>query len=100
MVIQIIDMGKRVQRCNAEPSSVLVERHLHHLTPMAAPKVKFGFSQKRKKLSNSLGAGLHKKPSEVRTLLEAAGIGPEVRAEALTIEDWERLGKVLTKLER
>jgi len=58
--------------------------------------VKFGFSMRRKKLANSLSAGLHKKPPEVRAMLEEAGIGPEVRAEELHIEDWKRL-LVLTK---
>ena len=53
--------------------------------------VKFGFSQKRKMLANSLGAGLHKKPAEVRELLIKAGIAPDVRAEELEIEDWQRL---------
>ena len=57
--------------------------------------VKFGFSQKRKMLSNSLGAGLHMKPAEVREIMEKAGIKPDVRAEDLEIGDWERLMKVL-----
>ncbi|MDH5597244.1 MAG: 16S rRNA (adenine(1518)-N(6)/adenine(1519)-N(6))-dimethyltransferase RsmA [Candidatus Peregrinibacteria bacterium] len=57
--------------------------------------VKFGFSQKRKKLANSLGAGLHKEPSEVRELLKVAGIPGDVRAEELEIEDWQRLKAVL-----
>ena len=60
--------------------------------------VKFGFSQKRKKLANSLGAGLHMKPSEVREILIKADIDPDIRAESLEVGDWERLGKVLTKL--
>ncbi|MBN2086832.1 ribosomal RNA small subunit methyltransferase A [Candidatus Peregrinibacteria bacterium] len=59
--------------------------------------VKFGFSQKRKMLANSLGAGIHMKPSEVRELIVKAGIKPDCRAEDLTIEDWEKLVKILTK---
>lgn len=57
--------------------------------------VKFGFSQKRKKLANSLSAGLHMKPAEVRELLVEVGIEPDIRAESLAIEDWEHL---LTKI--
>ncbi len=53
--------------------------------------VKFGYSQKRKKLSNSLGAGLHKEPSEIRDLLHQAKLDPSVRAEDLEIEDWKKL---------
>lgn len=56
--------------------------------------VKFGYSQKRKKLSNSLAAGLHKENSEVRELLIKADISPEVRAEDLEIEDWKRLFEI------
>lgn len=57
--------------------------------------VKFGYSQKRKKLTNALGAGLHKKPAEMVPVLEQVGIDPGVRAEDLEIEDWKRLMEVL-----
>ena len=56
--------------------------------------VKFGFSQKRKKLSNSLGAGLHLKPADVRDILIKADINPETRAEELEVGDWEGLVKL------
>ncbi|MBU1613103.1 hypothetical protein KKC87_01585, partial [Patescibacteria group bacterium] len=59
--------------------------------------VKFGFSQKRKKLSNSLSAGLHMEPAEVREVLKSVGIDEGVRAEDLVIEDWKNL---LTKLNK
>ncbi len=62
--------------------------------------VKFGFSQKRKKLSNTLGAGLHMKSSEMAEILREADIDPDLRAEHLGIEEWKRLVKVLTKLEK
>jgi 16S rRNA (adenine1518-N6/adenine1519-N6)-dimethyltransferase len=82
-----------------------IEAHPKPLVPSDKLKdflrvVKFGFSQKRKKLTNSLGAGLHMKPSEVAPLLERAGIDPGIRAEALEIEDWKRLVVVLTKDEK
>ncbi len=57
--------------------------------------VKFGYSQKRKKLTNSLGAGLHKETLEMRELLIQANINPEVRAEDLEVEDWKRLFEIL-----
>jgi 16S rRNA (adenine1518-N6/adenine1519-N6)-dimethyltransferase len=62
--------------------------------------VKFGFSQKRKKLKSSLAAGLHIKPSEMAEILEASAIDPNLRAENLEIKDWERLSKVLNKLQK
>jgi len=53
--------------------------------------VKFGYSMKRKKLANALGAGLRIKPVQVRELLKEAGVDPETRAEELRIEDWKRI---------
>lgn len=53
--------------------------------------VKFGFSQKRKKLSNTLAAGLHKKPAEVAELLRSLQIDPGLRPENLEIEDWRKI---------
>lgn len=61
--------------------------------------IKFGYSQKRKKLSNSLGAGLHKEPEETREILINAKINPDVRAEDLEIEDWQRLYAVFKCLQ-
>jgi 16S rRNA (adenine1518-N6/adenine1519-N6)-dimethyltransferase len=52
---------------------------------------KAGFSQKRKTLRNSLSAGLHISPTDSATLLTAAGIDPQRRAETLGMEEWERL---------
>ncbi len=60
--------------------------------------VKFGYSQKRKKLSNSLSAGFHLKPAEIKPFLDEADIDLSFRAENLEIGDWKRLVKVLTKL--
>ncbi|MFH0837706.1 MAG: 16S rRNA (adenine(1518)-N(6)/adenine(1519)-N(6))-dimethyltransferase RsmA [Patescibacteria group bacterium] len=57
--------------------------------------VKFGFSQKRKMLNNTLGAGLHKKPAEVTELLKKIGIDPSQRAENLDIDDWKKLARSL-----
>ncbi|MBN2306557.1 ribosomal RNA small subunit methyltransferase A [Candidatus Peregrinibacteria bacterium] len=53
--------------------------------------VKFGYSQKRKKLSNGLAAGLRIEAAEARKLLERAGIPESARPEDLEVEDWKRL---------
>jgi 16S rRNA (adenine1518-N6/adenine1519-N6)-dimethyltransferase len=50
-----------------------------------------GFSQKRKKLRNSLSGGLHISPDEAVKRLEQAGIDPGRRAETLALEEWKRL---------
>ena len=53
--------------------------------------VKAGFSQKRKKLRNSLSAGIRKSPAEIEAILRAAGIDPQRRAETLSPEEWRKL---------
>ena len=62
--------------------------------------VKFGFSQKRKKLKSSLAAGLRMKSSEIKEILIKTGIDPDLRAENLSIENWQKLAKALTKLKK
>jgi len=53
--------------------------------------VKAGFSQKRKKLRNSLSAGTHQVPAETEKLLRVVGIDPQRRAETLSLEEWKNL---------
>lgn len=53
--------------------------------------VKAGFSQKRKKLRNSLSAGIRKSPADTEKLLHAANIDPQRRAETLSLEEWGTL---------
>lgn len=55
--------------------------------------VKAGFSAKRKKLRSSLAAGLGMQKAEVETLLTSKGISPDLRAEDLSIEQWQSLSK-------
>jgi 16S rRNA (adenine1518-N6/adenine1519-N6)-dimethyltransferase len=50
-----------------------------------------GFNQKRKKLRNSLAAGLAVAPTVVSRWLAAASLPLDSRAEDLRLEDWERL---------
>jgi 16S rRNA (adenine1518-N6/adenine1519-N6)-dimethyltransferase len=53
--------------------------------------IKAGFSQKRKKLRNSISAGVHQTPSETEKLLRAVDIDPQRRAETLSLEEWGKL---------
>jgi 16S rRNA (adenine1518-N6/adenine1519-N6)-dimethyltransferase len=55
--------------------------------------IKAGFSQKRKKLRNSISAGMHQSPSEIEKILRAADIDPQRRAETLNLEEWARFSK-------
>ncbi len=53
--------------------------------------VKAGFGQRRKKLSNSISAGLSIKKNQAETILESVGINAQTRAQELTLENWHDL---------
>lgn len=55
--------------------------------------VKAGFSSKRKKLRSSLAGGLGIEKSEAEIMLNDRGISPNLRAEDLSIEQWQLLTK-------
>lgn len=59
--------------------------------------VKFGFSQKRKQLKNTLAAGLHVEPSLIVAALESVALKSTTRAQELSLEGWRDLNKALTK---
>lgn len=61
------------------------------LLPVFFKLIKAGFSQKRKKLRNSLSAGLHIQPADAEALLTRGGIDPQRRAETLSIDEWSTL---------
>lgn len=53
-----------------------------------------GFSQKRKKLRNSLSTGLGVNVGEIEALLSEADLDPTARAQELSVQDWERLAAI------
>lgn len=53
--------------------------------------VKAGFSERRKTLRNSLSGGLRLSKDQAEHLLQAAGINPGLRAQSLTLEQWQKL---------
>ena len=55
--------------------------------------VKAGFSEKRKKLRSSLAGGLNLDREETDKLLKSAGIGPDSRAQELSLKDWYSIYK-------
>jgi len=57
--------------------------------------VKAGFSAKRKKLRSSLSGGLKLPKDRIEAILDQADISPDIRAEALDLDAWVRLVKVL-----
>ncbi|HSX06661.1 MAG TPA: 16S rRNA (adenine(1518)-N(6)/adenine(1519)-N(6))-dimethyltransferase RsmA [Candidatus Saccharimonadia bacterium] len=59
--------------------------------------VRAGFSQKRKTLANSLSGGLAIDKDEARTMLQAADIPDNARAQTLSLDDWYALYEVVTQ---
>ena len=57
--------------------------------------VKAGFSSKRKKLRSSLAGGLKLSKDEAEIILNRANISPDIRAEALDLDAWVRLTRVV-----
>lgn len=57
--------------------------------------VKAGFASRRKKLRSSIAAGLAIDRHAAERILHAAHINPELRAQDLSIEDWQRLAEVV-----
>ena len=57
--------------------------------------VKAGFAGKRKTLLNSLSGGLKRSKTETADLLKAADVNPNVRAQNLSLDDWQRIYKAV-----
>jgi len=57
--------------------------------------VKAGFSSKRKKLRSSLAGGLKLPKDEIEIILAKSEISPDVRAEALDLNAWVRLTRIV-----
>jgi 16S rRNA (adenine1518-N6/adenine1519-N6)-dimethyltransferase len=60
--------------------------------------VRAGFAQRRKQLRNALAAGLGQPPDEVTTRLRSVDVDPRGRAQALSLEEWARVTRVLGDL--
>ncbi len=80
--------------------SAVVRLDVYDRPPVAVPDertffrvVRAGFSQKRKQLRNSLGAGLGLSGAAAAALLEQAGVDPRRRAETLTLAEWAALAR-------
>ncbi len=57
--------------------------------------VKIGFSARRKQLKNTLAAGTKLEMGKVEEILKKSNISPTLRAQDLTIKDWQTLSKNL-----
>jgi 16S rRNA (adenine1518-N6/adenine1519-N6)-dimethyltransferase len=79
-----------VLRLDLYPQPIIPASALNTFFAMA----KAGFSQKRKTLRNSLSGGLRTTPAQAESLLAAAGIDPQRRAETLSLDEWWKLVQV------
>ncbi len=59
--------------------------------------VKAGFHHKRKKLLNNIVEAYHIPKTEVETVFESLNLNYNIRAEELSIEEWEKFSKLLTR---
>ncbi len=77
---------------------VVMKRYAKNLVSQKDQKeffrlVKAGFSERRKKLRSSLSGGLRISKEEADELLTLAKIDSDLRAQALSLDDWQRLLK-------
>lgn len=56
--------------------------------------IQAGFSQKRKKIRNSIAASLRIEALKAEKMIKDSGIDPDKRAEDLEIEEWQMLTKI------
>jgi 16S rRNA (adenine1518-N6/adenine1519-N6)-dimethyltransferase len=80
-----------VVRIDLYPTSVIPTPYLDTFFRLA----KAGFSQKRKTLRNALAGGMHWSKPQAYEILQSAEIDPKRRAETLSLNDWERLARVV-----
>lgn len=75
---------------------LVINENKHKDIPFSEEKAffrlaKFGFSAKRKMLKNNLASGLKISNSEAEKLLEKVGLDIKVRAEDLSVLNWQKL---------
>jgi 16S rRNA (adenine1518-N6/adenine1519-N6)-dimethyltransferase len=91
-----IGSGAFIPRPRVE--SAVVRLDLHERPPLPRPEhpaffrlVRAGFSQRRKRLDNSISSALGMKKADLSGMFDAAGIDPARRAETLDVSDWVNL---------
>lgn len=95
-VAAVISAGSFYPAPNVDSATLRVDLYPEPVIPAAQMDTffrlaKFGFSQKRKTLRNTLSAGLHLSGDEAARLLVSAGIDPTRRAQTLDLVEWRTL---------
>lgn len=83
-------------------SAILSLRGGHRRRPTKQSRAQFfclvraGFSCPRKQLANNLSKKLNLDREQIKKALTQCGLNPQVRAENLSVEEWEKLSSYLT----
>jgi len=85
------DVDSSVVRVDLFPQPVISQDRIGTFFKIA----RAGFGQKRKQLRNSLASVLPAGSAGVVEVLQSAGIDPQRRAETLSLEEWEKLTRIL-----
>ena len=94
-----VEYGFTVSRNDFEPvpavDSAVITLHVKKEKPQDSKTffrvVKIGFSARRKTLCNNIANGFHRSKDEVVGILHNIGLGENVRAQELSIEQWQIL---------
>lgn len=82
-----IDSGSQATGRNDEVFSIQNDKEFFRI-------VNIGFSSKRKTLENNLSAGLRIDKKEAADIIKKAGLSENVRAQELSIQDWNNLVRI------
>ena len=96
----VVPPGAFYPRPKVSSAILTIRTHATPLVPAAIEGrffdvVRAGFQQRRKQLHNSLVANLPLDAAHVDSALDAAGIAPALRPQALDVHDWIRLTTAL-----
>lgn len=95
-IATVISAGSFYPAPNVDSATLRVDLYPQPLIPASQLETffklaKYGFSQKRKTLRNTLSAGLHIRGEDAARLLTNAGIDPGRRAQTLDLVEWRTL---------
>lgn len=97
----VVTLGPVVEAKYFEPppkvdsQTIRIDRHDKPVIDVDEKKfftlLRAGFGEKRKKLINSLSGGLQQPKDELQQLFVEVGLKPTIRAQELSLQEWEKL---------
>ncbi len=76
------------------------ESRSSQIPPQLTRVIKAGFSQKRKKLVNNLATGLGLGKEDISKILQDCNLRADIRAQQLTLGQWEKISNEISQLTR